>query len=275
MLPFKKQPTARTVIIDRIGALVSGQLLVRDTWQPVDNTHSIRHAISNSVVSSSDSLDDTLRNYAQLTATKKPLHTINFTAASAVSGNVWHHGEAYDISVKGMPEHIIDHCDLTENERESLLVTFHAMSAKGDYVIALATGRLDRDISSLSELGLNEKLQFVGFVCLRVDVATSTRSLIRNATSRGTHIVIITGQYPAIGLHLGKQLGLARTASDVADARQLSMEGDSTILDTLRETSVITRADSAQKQNFMQLFESIDSSTKHVSNLEELQRALN
>lgn len=270
MLPFKSSPKSRTVVIDRVSLLTAGQLLVKDIWQPESSTLSIRRAISDSVVSSTDPLDGALRNYAQLSPSKKPLHHIDFTPQSAVSGNVWHHGKEFDVVVKGMPERIIDHCDLTENERESLLIRFHTMSVQGDYVIALAQARLDHDLTSLTELSLNEKLTFVGFVRLRVDVSADTRQLIRRIQSHGVHPYIVTGQHPSIGLHLGKQLGLARNSSDIIDARRLAAMDDGTVLDTLREASIITRADQPQKQHIITRLMTIDPTTVHITDLDQL-----
>lgn len=274
MLPFKKQPPARTVVIDRLSALTAGQLLVRDTWQLNPHAASFRHAIHDAIVPSTDPLDDALRNYTQLGHTKKPLHQLEFSPVSGVSGNVWHHGTEYVVAVKGMPERIIDHCDLTENEREALLIQFHALSASGNYVIAFANGTLQRDIHELSDLSLNETLIFAGFVCLRVDVTAPARQLVRHAQRQGIHIVVLTGQHPHIGLHIGRQLGIARTSSDVCDARQLLHLSDSALSDALRDYSIITRADGEQKRHFTTLLSQLDPSTNTASSADDLARIL-
>lgn len=272
MLPFKKHAFPRTIVIDRLSAVTAGQLLVRDTWQPEWETPSLRHTIHNSVTASSDPLDDALRNYTQLGHTKKPLHSLDFSPASATSGNIWHHGTDFMIAVKGMPERIIDHCDVTENEREALLIKFHALSATGNYVIAFAEGRLSRDITQLDDLQPGETLTFAGFVCLRVDVTATSRQLVHRAQKQGSHIVLITGQHPHMGLHIGRQLGLARASRDVYDARQLAHLSDSALQDVIRDHHIITRADGDQKRHLVSVIRQLDDSAKHVSTASEFEQ---
>lgn len=276
---FLKRQQPHTVIIDRTSALANNQLIVTSTWQPRGGVLPVMKSIADSIVVSTDPLDRALSEYLASSGTssssQQPLHQLEFSPSTAISGNIWHQGAQYAVAIKGMPEQVLDLCDLSDNERESISLQLQSLSAAGNYIVALASGLFKRDIKSINTLRPNEKLTFIALVSITVTIPSSSRQLIDSFGSRGIHTYIVTGQHPAAGLHLGQQLGLVVSESEVLDARHIDVMDDQAIFDALKRVSVIARADAQQKKHLTRLLLQLDKTAVSIDNLDALRHLAN
>lgn len=279
MFMFKKQRTATTIILDRISALTNNQLAVTSIWQPRHATNTLATTLSQATIISTDPLDQALTAYSQSHGATlshyQPLRQFDFTQQQGMSGNLWHNGGDYNLAVKGLPETVIAHCDLSDNERESITLQLHALCKDGGYVVAVGRATIKKPIKSLSELSAGHSLQFVGFVILDVTMAHSTKTLLTQAVASGVKPYILTGQHPVAGFHLASQLGLAARPQDVLDASRLDVMTDEQATVALRSLRVVARADPDQKARIIKLLRHIDPTAATIDTLDGLQHALN
>lgn len=265
----KKTKRPAAILIDRMSAFTNNQLTVSDTWQlqPSDNTFVSR--LERTIIDSDDPLDAALAQYATDTLPYHPashsLRTIPFSQESGFSGNVYHHGSEYLLVVKGMPEKVMQYCDLSENERENILVKLHALNAAGAYVVALASVAVPRLITNLQTISKSHKLTFHGFVSIAVQVPPSTRRLVNQIQKKGTVMYVATGQHPIAAYAIAQQLGVAGHQSEVVDTRHLRLPN------VHPDARVYARATPRLKEKLFTHLHSRDATAVRVSTFAELQ----
>lgn len=271
----KKPHQPSTIFIDGLSGVTTDQMSVATVWQQRHTISTIGDILSKAINDPADPIDAGLVAYINAHALtmpqRKPLHAITFDAHDGISGNIWHHGEYYLPAIKGMPEQILEHCDISDNERESIMIQLHSMAATGNTIIAVATGLLRRDIKDLRHLKNNEKLSFVGFVSLQMTVSSEAKKLL---TSTKAAIHLVTGQHPAATYAISQQLNLAAAPSDVFDARRLDVMNVSEILSTVASTKVFARATPERKEYIYDALKAGDRSVDRVSTLADLQKLL-
>lgn len=278
MFGFKKNIHPSTIIIDGSDVITDDRQITTTTWQQRHVPSNIAIILTKAIDASGDSLDAALVTYVNTRGmsmpTYKPFHRIPFTSQSGISGNVWHHGSDYHVTVKGMPERILSYCDLSENERESITTQLHAMSATGAIIIAVANGMIKHSIKSLDDLKKNDKLSFVGFVSMQATISNDARQLYAKAQAGGLNIYLCTGQHQAAAYHLANQLGIAGTLSDVYDARRLDIAGKDGIGSAIVSSRVFSRCTPADKKSIISVIKTIDPSAVTISTPADLKKLL-
>lgn len=278
MFTFNKKSRPTTILIDNFTILTDDQLTVDTIWQQRHTPSNLAHVLAQTINLSGNPLDKALIQYMSVRALSltnhQPLHDFVFSHQTGVSGAIWHHGAEYQLAIKGMPERVLDHCNMSENEREVVTMQLHTMSAAGLYVIALATGVAQRPVKHVSDLKKNEKLSFVGLVGLKLGVSSAVRQCMAQAASKGISIYLTTGLHPVSAYYLANQLGMASRPSDVYDAQQLDAINPATHLTIVSTTNVFARATSDQKEHIFNALKTIDKTTTIVKTLEDFKKLL-
>lgn len=278
MFTFTKKSRPTTILIDNFTVLTDDQLTVDTIWQQRHVPSNLAYVLPQTITVSDDPLDKALTEYVKVRALSlpnhQPLHEFIFSHQTGVSGTIWHHGEEYQLAVKGMPERILELCDMSENEREVIMMQLHAMSGAGSYIIALATGITQRPMKHIDDLKKNEKLSFVGLVGLKIGVSSAARQCMTLAATQGISIYLTTGLYPVAAYYLANQLGMASRPSDVCDARQLDAVNSAALLTIVSTTNVFARTTSDQKEHIFDALKTIDKTTKTVKTLKDFEKLL-
>lgn len=272
---FKKRALNDTIILERTGALTSNQLIVESVWQPRRAASSISDIISRTITTSNDPLDHALTAYMQShggTLGREPLHQFSYAPEQGMSGNIWHHGAEYIVAIKGAPEQVIAYCELSDNERESIMVQLHVLSADGSQVLAIARAVTLKPFKQLTDLTSKTQLQFIGFISLSLKVPSTTRQLLTTVQSQGTSIYVLTGQHPLASYSTNLQLGLATQPRDVLDADTLDVQSDDKVKSLLQTNRIIAHADQVQKARLIKLIKSIHPGALTIDSLEDLER---
>lgn len=278
MFTFNKKPRPTTVLINSYEVITGDQLLVDDLWQQRHTPSNLAHVLGQAINSADNPLDKALTHYLNVRALSviahQPLYEFHFDHQTGASGTIWHHGPEYQLAIKGMPERILEHCDVSENERETVMMQLHAMSGTGSYVVALATGTVQRPIKKVSDLKKNEKLTFVGLVSLKLGVSSTTRQSIAAAKDKGISIYFATGLHPVATYYLANQLGMANKPGDVYDTRQLDTINPAGLLTIISTTNVFARASADQKAAILHALKTIDKTAIAVETLEDFKKLL-
>ncbi|MET0980015.1 MAG: hypothetical protein ABWX90_02040 [Candidatus Saccharimonadales bacterium] len=278
MFIFTKKSHPKTILITSHRAIADDQLTVEDLWQQRHAASNLAHVLGQAITKTDDPLDTALTQYLTVRAlavvSHQPLREFHFTHQEGVSGTMWHHGVEYKLAIKGMPERVLEHCDMSENEREVVMMQLHAMSRAGSYVVALATGTVGRPVKKVSDLSKNEKLSFVGLVSIKLGVASAARQCVNTAKEKGINLYFTSGTHPVAVYYLANQLSMADQPSDVCDTRHLDTTKTADLITTVSTTKIFARANDTQKAAILNTLKTIDQTTVSVETLDDFKKLL-
>jgi Ca2+-transporting ATPase len=250
-----------TIATDKTGTLTKNQLTVQATWRPHGNRTDLADVIARAINHSShkmhDPLDTALDTYVSSKGVsqpkQQPMLSLPFDQSVAMSGNLWHNGERYDLIVKGAPEHILTRCDLTENEREQATIELHKLTGEGYRVIALAHGGLQHPITDFSELSHKHVLEFDGFIAVADVLRPEAKRAISAALKAGVTVRMITGDHFETAYHIGRQLGMVQNREQVFDSRRMNVMSDEELEEIVENTRVFSRVIPEHKYRILAL----------------------
>lgn len=238
-----------TIATDKTGTLTKNQLTVQTTWKAPGFSGSFDELIARSAMSSGgqahDPLDTAITRYSAqqkvVMPRQQPITTLPFDQKYAMSGNIWHHANHFELFVKGAPEHILARCDTTENEHEIAYHQLHTLTSNGYRVLAIARSKLSKNLEDFSGLPKNRKLTFAGFVAIADVLRPEAKQAIKAAQNAGVTVRMITGDHFETAFHIGKQLGLVSSRNHVFDARRIHTLTDPELEKIIEHTYVFSR----------------------------------
>jgi len=189
---------------------------------------------------------------------------IPFSSETKIMGTLHKNSERFFVAAKGSVEHLLLKCtkiqlgkvikELSENEREKILLNSEQMASNGLRVLAFAY-KDETDINKEEYLNNLVYVAMIGFIDPpRLDIKEAILSC-RNA---GIRIVMITGDHPLTALNIAKQVGLVDedekntiTGIDIPPLETVSDEWKRKIL----LTSVFARTTPKQKLEIVDIFQ--------------------
>lgn len=132
---------------------------------------------------------------------------------SAVSYEI--EGEKTDF-IKGSPEVILDKCELSKDETESILKQVDDWAAKGFKNIALAYKRNAKD--GIAEDGYS----YIGFAAIRDPIREGVKEAIKKAKEAGIEVAMVTGDHPNTAFFIAKELGIASSKDEIIDGEEIA-----------------------------------------------------
>lgn len=252
--------TVTTIATDKTGTLTKNKLTVQHIWKFPSSKTALDTVIAHAAIHGSgkakDPLDTALLDYTNSESHsehKQPYKVFPFDQDAAMSGNAWHHGDSYILSLKGAPEKLIDLCELTENERESITHQVHQMAADGFRVIGFAELSTHKLPETLGKLKSSHRIQFVGLVGVADVLRTEAAEAIQKATSAGIVVRMITGDHFETAASIGKSLGIITRADQVFDSRKMHTMDDEQLIRAIRDVRVFARVIPDQKQRLLHI----------------------
>lgn len=239
-----------TIATDKTGTLTKNQLTVQAVWHPENTIKSFAKTISRGVNHTAQKMYDPLDNALSVFAESKgavqsrhlPMLSLPFDQEAAMSGNVWHNGDEYELYIKGAPEHVLARSELTENEHEQALLKLHKLTAEGYRVIAVAHRDLKKKpISSFKDLGHKPTLTFDGFVAVADILRPEAKRAITAALNAGVTVRMITGDHFETAYQIGRQLGMVQSRDQVFDSRRMGVMSDEQLEAVIDNTRVFSR----------------------------------
>lgn len=239
-----------TIATDKTGTLTKNKLTVRETWHPTDKSRVLLDTLAKSTLPSThsktyDPLDIAFNTYCNEHSVKRsrstPAAIFPFEHTVSMSGTLWHSGDHYELFVKGAPEQVIDHADLTESEREKAYATLHHMTGLGYRVIALGHTKTNQSFESLENLPQKHRLTFDGLIGVADILRPEAKAAIAKAQRAGIVVRMITGDHFETAYHIGKELGLVNSRDEVFDSRQISSMSDDELSRAIERSRVFSR----------------------------------
>lgn len=241
--------TLTTIATDKTGTLTKNKLTVREVWQPdfsnVKLINVVGYTINQGRGKVHDPLDLSLKEYVSKQKIKQasaaPLAVFPFDQSVSMSGNLWHHGREYLLYLKGAPEQILAHCELTESERETALYQLNKLTAQGYRVLAFAKCQLTKQPSSLSYIKKMKGIEFAGFIAVADILRPEAKRAIKTATAAGVTVRMVTGDHFETAYHIGKELGMIEHRNQVFDSRKMHVMNDDELEKIIDEIRVFSR----------------------------------
>jgi Ca2+-transporting ATPase len=250
-----------TIATDKTGTLTKNKLTVQEVWQPpfvhTNIAHHVALSINNGSAKSHDPLDIAMLEFVEheraASPKTKPIASLPFDQAVAMSGNVWHKGEGFELYLKGAPEHVLARSSLTSGEEEAAIQALHQLTGQGYRVIALAETYLKSDVTSFSDMPKNHPLTFVGFIAVADVLRPEAKRAIAAAQSAGVTVRMITGDHLETAFHIGKQLGMVTSRDQVFDSRKMNVMSDAELETLIEDVRIFSRVIPEHKYRILSL----------------------
>lgn len=253
-----------TIATDKTGTLTKNKLTAQETWQPATVTRNIAEVIGRAINtgdSSHDPLDTALHDFVKHGAKlpkSRPALSLPFNQLAAMSGNLWHNGDAYDLYVKGAPEKILHHSSLTSEEEETALAALHHLTSQGYRVIAVASTSLEKSIETFDDLPKRTSFDFVGYIAVADVLRPEAKRAVHSALKAGVTVRMITGDHFETAYHIGKSLGMVEHRGQVFDCRQMDVLSDEELENIIEKTRVFSRVIPEHKYRILELMKKHD-----------------
>ena len=249
--------TITTIATDKTGTLTSNKLSVVSVWRPAGTLSQFKTVLSKSINSPrgkvSDPLDIAINAYCRVAQRHLPLITFPFDLAVAMSGNLWHNGENFDLHIKGAPESLLAICHLSRSDHEQALAQLHQMTSNGYRVIAIGHISKTRKIESLHDIKKSDKLLFDGFVAVADELRPEAQGAIKRALAAGVTVRMITGDHFETAYQIGHKLGLVDNREQVFDSRRMRDMSDSDLEAVIKDVRVFSRVVPEHKHRILAL----------------------
>jgi Ca2+-transporting ATPase len=169
--------------------------------------------------------------------------------------NVWRKraGTDYIIAAKGAPEAIADLCHLGEDRERELKAGIERMAADGLRVIGVAKASFtEKDLPRAQH---DFPFTFLGLIGFADPVRRDAPGAVAECATAGIRVVMITGDYPATAITIGKQIGLS-PGDGVMTGPDLERSEDGTLTRRIGEMNIFARVIPEQKLRIVEAFKS-------------------
>jgi magnesium-transporting ATPase (P-type) len=154
---------------------------------------------------------------------------------------------------KGSPETVLEHCNVTPEEKKNILANVDYWASKGYRTIALAHKE------SVDESTINlENFNYLGFVAIIDPVREESPDAIKKAQDAGIKVVMITGDHPNTALSISQELGIASSVEEVMSEKELwAWEENGSKAEDLKDKTVFSRVTPGQKMKIVMAYQTL------------------
>ena len=154
---------------------------------------------------------------------------------------------------KGSPETVLEHCNVTEEEKKDILADVDEWALKGFRTIALAYKKSDDE----EKINLNNFI-YLGFVAIIDPVREESPDAIKKAQEAGIKVVMITGDHPNTAFCIAQELGIASSAEAVMNEKELLVwENNGAKAEEIKDKTVFSRVTPEQKMKIVIAFQAL------------------
>ncbi|MBS7346375.1 MAG: cation-transporting P-type ATPase, partial [Candidatus Sacchiramonaceae bacterium] len=188
--------------------------------------------------------------------TTQPENSFSFNQDLAMSGNLWHEGSEFRLSIKGAPESFVERSSLSKKDKAATKDKIQEFASQGLRVIAVANIKINQTIATLEDLkDLDYQLELVGIVGVADILRPESADAIKVARKAGVSVRMITGDHPETAYHIGKELGLADNKEQIFDASQIKQLSDEELEAAVKKSLVFARITPESKYKILKILE--------------------
>ena len=153
---------------------------------------------------------------------------------------------------KGSPETVLEHCNLTPEEKKDILEMVDDWALKGYRTIALAYKESDDEKINL------KNFIYLGFVGIIDPVREESPEAIKKAQEAGIKVVMITGDHPNTAFCIAQELGIASSSKAVMSEKELRIwENSGAKAEEIKDKTVFSRVTPEQKMKIVIAFQTL------------------
>ncbi len=257
-----------TIASDKTGTLTENRLELKELWSPTLKPKDFRDRIACTALTEStmveenrdataiDPLDTSIVNYIEANKFKvcqdEPIKSYAFDQSLKLSGNLYREPNGkLELRLKGAPEVILQRARLTDKVRAEAYDKLSELAGKGYKVVAIASGKIDREINELGRLSKDDTLTFEGLIAVADTIRPGVAAAIKQAARMGVKTKMITGDHAGTAYAIGREAGLAQDFSQVFDCSNLSNINDNDLADAVKDTTIFARVTPEDKYRIL------------------------
>ncbi len=207
-----------------------------------------------------DQVDIALARFAQsadesyITAAKfyRKIDEIPYEPQNRFSAVMMEHDDRVFQFSKGSPETVLEHCNVTLEEKKTILADVDDWALKGYRTIALAYKESDEE-----KINLND-FTYLGFVGIIDPVREESPDAIKKAQEAGIKVVMITGDHPNTAFCIAEELNIASSSEAVMNEKELLVwENNGAKAEEIADKTVFSRVTPEQKMKIVIAFQTL------------------
>lgn len=174
-------------------------------------------------------------------------HEYALTPEQLALSHVWRarDRDEYVVASKGAPEAVADLCHLDAAQLAALEVQINRLAAQGMRVLGVARATYQgREWPNIQH---DFDFKFLGLIGLADPLRPTVEPALKECSSAGIRVVMITGDYPATAAAIARQSGLTAGSGGIISGPELSRMDDTTLRERIRHSNIFARMVPEQK----------------------------
>jgi Ca2+-transporting ATPase len=246
---------ATVICTDKTGTLTRNEMTVVDALDlSPESGFSLAEACVRSVARETDPMEAALVHYGRARGGGRTAATVDseepFDPARRWSSVTWSDGMT---ALKGAVEAVLPLCGGDPEGHAQILAGAERMAERGLRVLLVAVGALPPGGRPEATGGTEPSgLRIAGLVGLQDPPREGVREAIAECRRAGIRVVMITGDHPATGVAIARDLGFYDAESTFMGGAELETMSDEALQDRIARVSVFARTSAAQKLRIVQ-----------------------
>ncbi|WKY46821.1 cation-translocating P-type ATPase [Eubacteriaceae bacterium ES3] len=265
---IRKLPSVETLgavsvlCVDKTGTITMNQMTLQQTWSPVNTESALLHHMGMACETDAyDPMEKAMLLFCEQSGiTRKELFSgrliteYSFTNDLKMMGHVWEKDEQIIITAKGSPERIIQLCNLTALDRQTIDEKVSMMAKEGLRVIAVATQLIASEEEIPSQI-TDCQFLFSGLVGLLDPPREGISEDIALCNKAGIRVVMITGDNGITAASIAKKIGMEKCDSHLTGA-MIDEMSDEILKEKVKNISIFSRVIPEHKMRIVDAFKS-------------------
>jgi Ca2+-transporting ATPase len=174
-------------------------------------------------------------------------HDYALTPEQLALSRVWkaRDRDEYVVASKGAPEAIADLCHLNAEQIQALEVQVNALAAQGMRVLGVS--RATYSGKEWPAIQHDFEFKFIGIIGLADPVRPTVAAALKECSSAGIRVVMITGDYPVTAAAIAHQIGLESGTGGIISGSELNALDDKALQEHIRHSNIFARMVPQQK----------------------------
>jgi ATPase, P-type (transporting), HAD superfamily, subfamily IC len=246
--------------VDKTGTITMNKMTVRDTWS-LDGDQKLLSMIMGMGCEPDayDPMEKAMISFCEEHGISRDIlfggeliKEYAFTDEAKMMGHVWRKDNKIVVAAKGSPEHVLDICNLSLNERKNAEKKILEMSRQGLRVIAV--GKMEiTDEDSIPDTLLECRLQLCGMVGLADPPRESVKEDIKTCTRAGVRVVMITGDNGITASSIARQINMP-DCNKIITGDELNNMSDEELREKVMDVSIFSRVIPEHKMRIVKAF---------------------
>jgi len=188
------------------------------------------------------SVYDAGTDYKQLRQGANIVRTCSFSSDTKNMTTVIKQGDNNIVLTKGSPEKILEMCNISDKEYQTILQAMTECQERAERVIAFAHKISNDNITSCERSKLECNMSFDGFVAISDPLRDEVYDAVKECKRAGIELKMLTGDNIVTASAIAKQLGLLDGGGIAIEAKELEALSDTEFDKMITKVRVIARS---------------------------------